>query len=165
MTNDARRRAEERAVASAVLAAYADDVVLELRQVGIRLYASPDDPEADYHLSWDGVDWQLMEGPVPLPPGPRHWWRVVRMMAFRYGVRLPITPPIEAEQRWAEDMAAGWYVQHHLLADMGMEFETPPIPTLEEYLRATNRCPTHHEPVRERAGCPVAGCHFGRRAA
>jgi hypothetical protein len=126
----------------------------ELRQLGSAMYAEPKDIDADFHLHWNGVEWDVAHGALPHPPGPRHWWRGVRIRAIRYGVRTPVTVPEAALRRWEEGMAMSWYTQHHLEDDLGLKRK---IPTLDEFITAREKCRFHHEPITD-DGCVVAGC-------
>jgi hypothetical protein len=168
MMDEIKQRVKERDQAFAAMVEWTKEAETELdfREIrglsGLpRFYGSSRDPEAEFHLAWDGVAWRLCDGSVPLPQGPRHWWRKVQMMALRFGIRLPVTPPQESIEQWEKGMSASWYTQHHVLEDVGMVFDECPIPTLDEYLRAHERCPLHHEAVRAESGCTVAGCSYG----
>jgi hypothetical protein len=127
----------------------------DLRTVGVRLFVAPKDPGADYHMRWDGAEWHLEEGPVPLPPGPRHWWRAVMILAAHYGVRLPMTVPEKAVKMFDEGMSSYWYARHHLEADMGVAEDERAIPTLEQIVKARKHCELHHEPLVDDE-CPAA---------
>lgn len=154
---------EERAVAVAalrqMLVDQGDDEPMEqlyeLRPLGTALFAEPRDVDADFHLHWDGKEWQVEHGPLPHPPEPRHWWRLVRIHARRFGVRLPATIPEAALCRWEDGMAAAWYAQHHLERDMKMKEHR--IPSLEEKCSGGPLCTFHHEPMIN-DHCPVEGC-------
>lgn len=129
----------------------------ELCVVGIRFFAAPRSADADFHLHWNGVDWDLVEGPVPLPPSPQHWWRGVQMRALRYGIRLPMTPPTESIKHWEAGAAMGWYVHEHLEEDLGIAKSKRRIPSMDQMTNGRTKCKMHHEPIIN-GHCPVVGC-------
>ena len=132
------------------------DLLYEIRNIGLRLFAVPRDVSADYHLRWDGAEWQLEEGPVAT--GASHWWRACRIWARRYGLNLPITCPEAALQAWGDGMSSSFYVSDHLEADMGFPEDERVVPTLAQKTAPGPICPQHREPIRENHGCPVVGC-------
>lgn len=158
-------RPEERAEAVSKLRAILTDqgdaepmeTLYDLRTTGSKLFAVPRDIDADFHLAWDGLDWQLLSG--PMATAAAHWWRTVRIVGRRYGVSAPMTCTEAALNAWGEGMSSGWYAREHLERDLGIPEDEWRIPTIKQTCTVKAKCDLHHEPLLESVGgCPVSGC-------